>query len=495
MRETGIRKVLGAGKSQLVGQFLFESLLFFCIAFVLSLFLYNLFVPSVETYLERKLALSLTSNIALFLSASGIMLLVSLFTGLYPAFVLSRPKPAVVLKSKLADNASVSFLRKGLVTAQFSISIVILIAAVIVQHQLHFITNKDLGFNKNNLFKTDFTSWETKAGVFKQAVLQLPQVEKATVSGWAPSLGGGVMSSEVADPTDSTSKIKVWYIDGDIDLASTLQLQLQSGRNLNPAFATDAPNSDSLMEKDFSKMEQNALTQPVLVTAYTAKLLNIRALNKPVKGIQGIPVGILKDFNNESLKQAMKPCVFRAKSGSTYGYMLVRVKPGAEKTFLARYHALWQTFFPGKVLQFDWVNDLLDAQYHSERKLQQLFTFFSYLTVLLACLGLFGLTTFTVEQRIKEIGIRKVIGASIFDITSLLSVDFLKLVLLAVIIASPVGAWLMNSWLQNFAYRIHVEWWVFALTGLLAIVIACATISFQAIKAAMANPVKALKAE
>ncbi len=495
IRETGIRKVLGADKKQLIAQFLFESLFFFCIAFVLSLLLYNLFVPSVETYLERKLALSLTHNVALFLSASGIMLLVSLFTGLYPAMVLSRPKPAVVLKSRLANNGITNFLRKGLVTVQFVISIVILIAAVVVQGQLHFLDNKDIGYNKNNLFKTDFTSFETKGSAFKQAVLQLPQVENASISNWALGVGQGTFSTAITDPKDASNKIEAWYIEGDINLVATLQLQLQSGRSFNPALSTDAPNMDSLMEKDSEKWEESQKTQPVLVTAYTAQLLGIKEFNKPVTGVRGIPVGIVKNFNNESLKQPLKPCIISANSASAYGYMLVRVKPEAEKQFLAQYHAVWQKFFPGKILQFDWVSDLLNAQYHREQKLQQLFTFFSYLAVFLACLGLFGLTAFTAEQRIKEIGIRKVVGASVFDITSLLSKDFLKLVLIAVIIASPVGAWLMNNWLQNFAYRISIEWWVFALVGGIAMIIALATISFQAIKAAMANPMVSLRSE
>jgi putative ABC transport system permease protein len=428
-------------------------------------------------------------------AASSAMLLVSLFTGLYPAFVLSRPRPALVLKSRLTGNAGTGLLRKGLVILQFSISIIILVAAVIVQSQLRFLDNKDLGFDKNNLFKTDIVSWETKGVAFKQAVLQLPEVQQASITAWAPTLGGGSMSTEIPNPSQPGSKVKVWYIDGDIDLAATLKLQLQKGRYFNTALATDAPNTDSLMEKDFAKMEANQNSQPVLVTAYTAKFLGLQQLDKPVLNFRGIPVGVLKDFNNESLKEKMKPCVLRASSVVNYGYMLVRVKPGAKKTFIEKYHKLWQQFFPAKVLEFDWVDSLLDAQYSSEHKLQQLFTFFSYLAVFLACLGLFGLTTFTAEQRVKEIGIRKVIGASVADIVGLLSAGFLKLVLLAVLIASPVAAWLMHNWLQNFAYRVSIEWWVFALVGGVALVTAFATVSFRAVKAALANPAKSLRSE
>jgi putative ABC transport system permease protein len=495
MRETGIRKVLGADRKQLIAQFLFESLLFFVIAFVLSLLLYNLFVPSVETFLGHPLTLNLTKNISLFVTASGFMLIVSLFTGLYPAWLLSHPQPVTVIKGMLADNIGTTLLRKSLVTGQFIISTVILIAAIIVQYQLHFLNHRDIGFDKNHLFKTDFSSWDNKGNAFKQEVMQLPSAEKVSIASWVPSLGGGSMSTQIEDPADNHNKLTAWYIQGDIDLTSTLKLQLLKGRWFNPDLPTDALNADSLMQKDMETFEALQKTQPVLITAYTAKLLDITALNKPVKGIEGIPVGIVKNFNNESLHLRIKPCIIRAAARTEYGYMMVRVKSGQEQAFLQQFNKLWRQFYPQKVLQFDWVNNLLEAQYRTEQKLQQLFIFFSCLTVLLACLGLFGLATFTAEQRTKEIGIRKVLGATVASITALLSKDFLKLVCLAILIASPIAGWLMNKWLQDYAYRINISWWMFTLAGFIAVFIALITISFQAIRAALANPVKSLRTE
>ncbi len=495
MRETGIRKVLGADRKQLIAQFLFESLLFFIIAFVLSLLLYNIFIPSVETFLGHPLTLSLTKNIRLFSAASGVMLVVSLFTGLYPAWLLSAPQPVTVIKGIFTNNIGTTLLRQSLVTGQFIISTVILIAAIIVQYQLHFLNHKDIGFDKNHVFKTDLLSWDNKGDAFKREVLQLTSAEKVSIASWVPSLGGGNMTTQIEDPADKNNKLTAWYIQGDIDLASTLKLQLLKGRWLSLDLPTDAMNADSLMQKSFETFEALQKTQPVLITEYTAKLLGITELNKPVKSIQGIPVGIVKNFNNESLHLQMKPCIIRAAVHPQYGYLMVRVKSGAEQVFLQQFNKLWRQFYPEKVLQFDWVNNLLEAQYRTEQKLQQLFIFFSCLTVLLACFGLFGLATFMAEQRTKEIGIRKVLGATVAGITALLSKDFLKLVCIAILIASPIAGWLMSKWLQDYAYRINISWWMFAIAGFIAVFIASITISFQAIKAAVANPVTSLRTE
>lgn len=283
---------------------------------------------------------------------------------------------------------------------------------------------------------------------------------------------------------------------GDVDLATTLKLILDKGRFFNPLLLTDVLNDDSLMRTDIEKYEALNKLRPVLITSYTANLLGIKKLNQPYPGIQGIPVGIVKNFNNESLREKLKPCIIRAESGQGgYGEMLIRVNPNAAKQVLQQLHMLWQKFYPDRLLQTGWISDLLADQYKTEKKLEQLFTFFGLLSIFLACMGLFGLITFTAEQRTKEIGIRKVLGASVTIIVSLLSKDFIKLVLIAILIASPIAWWTMNKWLQNFAYRIHLSWWIFAGAGALAILIALITVSFQAIRAAVANPVESLRTE
>ena len=495
VREVGIRKVLGAGKKELIAQFLFESLLFFVASFMLSIAFYHFFMKPIEAYLGHSLALNLTSNLILLGVTSLVILLVSLFTGLYPAWLISRPKAVVVLKGKLTEKTDAGLLRKSLVVIQFTIAIVILIATLVVQLQLRFIDRKDLGFDKSNLISIDYTSFGTKGASFKQEILKTTGVESASIANWAPSLGAGYMTRIVNDPNQKGNKLEVNYISGDIDLAKTLKLQLQDGRYLDASFTSDAFNTDSLLEHNSKKLNQIQHQQSYLTTAYTAKLFGIKNLKDSIKNLPGYPVGIIKDFNNESLHQPLKPCIIQATTNTTFGNILVRVKPKAQKQVLAAIYKQWQQFFPDKILKMDWVSDILDNQYRTEHKLQQLFTFFSCLIVFLACLGLFGLATFSAEQRTKEIGIRKVLGASVVQITALLSKDFVVLVILAIVIASPIAFFTMQKWLQDFAYRIQISWWVFALSGSLAIIIALLTISFQSVKAALANPVKSLRSE
>jgi putative ABC transport system permease protein len=495
IKETGVRKVLGAKRRQLVIQFLLESLLFFCISFILSIVLYVLFIQSVQTYIGHPLTRVLSGSPGMFLSASSIVFAVSIFTGLYPAWILSRPDPAIILKGKLSEHPKGSWLRKGLITGQFTISIMIILGAIIVEDQLHFLEHKDLGFDKNNLLKIDYTTWGNKGVAFKQDILGLAGVENASFSSWYPSGGGGSMSREINDPSAKDNKIKVWYIDGDLDLAKTLKLQLQSGRWLDKKFATDAINEDSLMQKSFDQLLLAQKTQAVLMTAYTADLLGDHSLGEALKETDGRPVGIVSNFYNESLHFRMKPCFIRAITTLPYGYLLVRVYPNDQQQVVAAIRRIWQTFYPNRILQYDWVSDLLETQYRAEKKLQELFSLFSLLTVFLACLGLFGLATFTSTQRIREVGIRKVLGASTLTITRLLSLDFLQLVGLSIVIASPIAWWAMNRWLQDYAYRIHIQWWVFVIAGSFALVISMATVSYQAIKAAMTNPVKSLRSQ
>jgi putative ABC transport system permease protein len=496
VQEAGIRKVLGADKAVLIAQFLFESLLFFFISFVLAMVLYSVFLKYVEIYLGHSLTLALQSNVFLLAATSGAVLIVSILTGIYPAFLISAQNPASTLKGKISTSIGSNLLRRGLVVLQFTISVVILVVTVIVQSQLHFMDNKDLGFDKNNLLHLNEISWEGKGNAFKQQVLALSGVENVTVTSWYPSCGsGGYMSATIDDPTQRNNKIKAWYINADFDFISTLKLHVNQGRALDSKFSSDAVNTDSLMAKNMDALQEAQSKQSVIMSSFTAKILNIKELNNRIKGIQGIPVGVVNDFNNESLKTDMKPVFITASRSVDYGSMLIRVHPGSEKQIVASLYKIWQKTFPDKVFQYDWIDNLLQDQYKNEHKLQQLFTVFSFLILSLAALGLFGLTTFMADLRVKEIGIRKVLGASATSISALLSKDFIKLVLLAILIASPIAWFFMNKWLQNYAYRIQMDWWIFALSGLFAIIIAVVTISYQTIKSATANPVKSLRSE
>ena len=289
-------------------------------------------------------------------------------------------------------------------------------------------------------------------------------------------------------------KMDVFFIQGDADLPAVLKLRLKSGRVFNPALSTDAMDSDSLMSGSSKQTLALKAVQPLLVTNYTAGLLDMKLNNKTDK-FEGIPVGIVKDFYSESLHNKIKPTIIQAVSDPQWGAMLIRVTPGTEKQVLSSIDKLYKQYYPAKSFKYDWVTDQLDEQYKAEFKLQQLFTCFSLLIVFLACLGLFGLVSFTAEQRVKEIGIRKVLGAGVGDIVGLISKDYLWLVSISILIATPIAWYAMSKWLQDFAYRIDIQWWVFALAGGLAVIIAFVTISFQSVKAAFANPVKSLRSE
>ncbi|SDT29605.1 putative ABC transport system permease protein [Mucilaginibacter mallensis] len=491
-KETGIRKVLGAEKFQLIIRFLSESLIFFILSFALAILLYPLFIKPVETFLDHQLVLNLYNGSFLII-AIGCVFGVSFLTGLYPAWYLSRPKPIVILRNKLASDVQLNVLKKGLVIGQFVISVTIIMATIIVHNQLGYMNNKDLGFDKNNLLNISFTDWAESGAAFKQAVKKIPGVQNVSIANWAPTEGSGSMSREVSVPGQK-GKIEVFFIEGDADLPATLGFKLKQGRMLNPALATDAMNSDSAMSGTSAATKAERLAWPLLATNYTASLLGMK-VNKTVADIDGVPVGIIEDFNSESLHNKLKPTFIQAISDSKYGNMLVRIKPGYEKTALTGISAAYKSFYPEKTFDYNWSGDQIDNQYKAEFKLQRLFTCFSLLIIFLACLGLFGLVSFTAEQRVKEIGIRKVLGASVSNIITLISKDYLALVMISVVIASPIAWYAMNKWLQDFAYRISIQWWVFALTGILALLIAFATVSFQSVKAALANPVKSLRSE
>jgi putative ABC transport system permease protein len=495
--ETSVRKVLGANRRQLINQFLVESLLFFTIAFILGLFFYNLSIKPLEVYIDHSLTITLLDNFKLLGSAGFIVLIVCILTGLYPAIILARINPALALQGKVTTKADKNFIKKSLVVGQFTISIIIVIAAIVVKEQISFLNNADIGYDKNDLLEIGYTNWDNSGAAFKEKIKNLTGVENASIARWLPGNGGGSMSMEVNDPTEKDKKINVWFIDADIDFAQTLKLQLQKGRFLNRDLAFDELNTASYFKNNqLDKLAELQSHQSVLLTSYATKILDSGKLelNKPLE-IPGVPVGIVNDFHNESLKTVMKPCVIKADNNISYGSMLIRIKPGSEKKVINALNKLWKIFYPSQVLQYDWVSDALQKQYKSEKKIEQLFFFFSYLTIFLACLGLFGLISFTTEQRRKEIGIRKVLGASVLVITSLISKDFLKLIIIGIVIATPVAYLIMNKWLEDYAYRINISWWMLLIAGVVALLIALITISYQAIKAAIANPVKSLRSE
>jgi len=485
LKETGTRKILGARRKDIVLQSLAESVLVFALSLGLSIFIYRLALHPLEDYLGYSLELTFLSRLSLLGIACGTVFLVSLFTGLYPAWLLSGVPVAGALKGRLFKSSQ-SWLRKGLVVVQFSISIVVLVGMIVVKGQVNYMTKADPGFDRKGLLSIGFVSWDGKGDVFKQALLGVPGVEGCSITTFLPSSGPGFMSRDQDDPLHPGNKVKVWYMSGDIDLEKVLGLRLKSGRLFDPALSTDA------WVYDFSeKMKE----QPSLITASTAEMLNIQDLHTIPGDVYSHPVGIVEDFHSQSMRDAMGPTFILAERSPQYGGMLIRVQSGAEGRVMASIHRLWRQMYPGKLLETHWVDEMLTDQYAQESRFQQLLTFFSGLSMILAALGIFGLIVHAAGQRIKEIGVRRVLGASVASIVRLLASDFARLVCIAFLVAAPLSWWVMQKWLEGFAYRIHIQWWMPVLAGTVALVISLITISFQAIKSALAPPVESLRAE
>jgi putative ABC transport system permease protein len=496
LKETGVRKILGAEKLQLVIQFLFESLLFFFISFILSIIFYKPFTKGVESYLGHKLTVDFTQNISLFVAAVFVLLFVCVLVGLYPAILLAKTRMTLALKGTTSTKTGNSLVRKSLIVSQFAIAIVIIIAAMVAKKQLFFLNHAELGYDKNNLLVINNTSFGTSGKSLKTEIRKIAGVEEACLTSWDPGIGGGSMSMKVDDPLQKNKKIDLWFIEADLDFVSTLKLKLRQGRLLNNTIAADAPDIGSLFRNGNMDSVANAQShQSLLVSDYTAKVLNPFQLNTPSTSVPGIPVGIVNDFHNESLRTIMKPCIIKGNNNINYGNLLVRVRPGSGKNVVASIAKLWHSFYPSQTFDYSWTVDSLAAQYEAEMKTQQLFFFFSYISIFLACMGLFGLVSFTTEMRTKEIGIRKILGASATLITVMISKDFLKLVILSALISVPAAVWLMHKWLEEYAYRINISGWLLFAACLVTIVIALTTVCFSSIKTALANPVKSLRTE
>ncbi|MCE6992202.1 permease prefix domain 2-containing transporter [Dyadobacter sp. CY323] len=495
LKEAGVRRILSGSRYQLILQLLTETLILFGASIVVATTFYNLSIESVEEFLGHRLVQTFTTNPEMALYASAIVFLTALFTGLYPAWLISGFKPSNTLRGIITGTFGANSLRKSLVVVQFSISIVVLLATIVVWKQLDLMKNKDLGYDKKHLLGIDYVSWDGKADAFKAEVQRIPGVVRTSITRWLPSQGGGFMMRQVPDPADAEKRIKVWFVAGDVDLPETLGLKLSGGRTFSKQYSTDALNADSLQQADFMKFEQAAMSQASMLTESAAKMLNVKDLNKQIRNAHTIPVGIVSDFYNESLYEPIKPTIILAHRAMQDGGMLIRVQPGTEKQVDAGIHRLWKQFYPAKLLEVNQIEELLDKQYEAENRLHQLFMFFSGLTMFLSALGIFGLVVQAAEQRSKEVGIRKVLGASVAGIVALLSKDFIKLVIIAIVLASPL-AWLsLNKWLEHYPYRTEMNWWIFVITGLSAISITILTISFQAVRAALADPVKSLRNE
>ncbi len=491
-KEVGIRKVVGAFKRQLIGQFLMEAALVNLISVIISIGLITLVLPYFNSLSGLRLDTSYLLKpwfvvLALLLWAAGTFL-----SGFYPAMVLSSFKPIIVLKGKLKNSFRGILLRKGLVTMQFMASIVLISGTLIVYRQLKFLMSSDLGVNIDQVLvadrpaiaDTNRTVYNSAIETFRNEVKKNPAIEAVTTSLTIPGKQREYKLVVKQYGSNSNDSATVRINSMDYNFQDVFKMQLLAGRYFSSDFPKDVDTS-------------------VILTKTAATSLGFKTPQDAVGKILTIPAfgdwhpivaGVVNDYHQISLKKTVDPSMFFCSlyDGEFYS---MRVKTTDLNKTLKHIQQSWTTAFPGNPFQYFFLDEYFNRQYANERKFGKLFTAFALLAIIIGCLGLFGLSAYTVSQRIKEIGIRKVLGASATSIVTLLSKDFIVLILLSLVIASPLAWWAMHNWLQDFAYRIDIGWWVFAVAGLIAVCIALLTVSFQAIKAAMANPVKSLRTE
>lgn len=485
-REVGIRKVLGSERKSLIRQFLVESIITVFIALVFAIIIAALVIPLFNDISAKQLTISslLTGKIGIVLLL--IPFVVGALAGSYPAFYMSAFKPIAVLKGKLNTGFHKSTSRSILVVFQFAVSVILIIGTIIIYKQLNYIQTTKLGFNRDQVLVVNTTNagGDEAARAFKNDILQLSGVKSGTIAGFLP-----VANSARSDNTFSTATVmdshnalnmQNWRVD--YDYLQTLGMELVKGRNFSKDFGSDS--------------------SAIIINETAQSLTGFKdAVGKTIYGSDGpdnklVPhtiIGVVKNFHYESLRSNVGPLCLRL--GNSNWQMAFKVSTNKIAPLLSQVERKYKAIFPGMPFSYQFLDDSFDQMYRAEQRAGKVALIFAVLTIMIACLGLFGLATYMAEQRTKEIGVRKVLGASVNSIIRMLSKDFLRLVLIASIVAFPVAWFLMHRWLQDFAFRIDISPWIFIAAGLLTAFIALFTTTFQAIKAAIANPIKSLRTE
>lgn len=475
-KEVGLRKVIGSRRRSLIGQFLTESLLYSICSFIFAILLAWLLLPYFNQLAAKSLVFPWTSwwLVPMILLAA---LVIGVAAGLYPAFYLSAFKPIQVLKGVISRGSRNSSLRSILVVFQFTTSIILIIGTFIVYRQMQFILQKKIGFDKEQVMIIQGTSTlDKRITTFKTELLKLPNVKNATISGYLPISD----SKRDQNPFWKEGKTKeeaplggqIWWVDP--DYIPTLGMKIVKGRNFSADMASDS--------------------QAVIINQTMAKGLALEdPIGKRITNSWDVAtvIGVVEDFNFESMRENVEPlCLRRGKSDVAIS---VKVQSSDMASTVRSISALWKEFSPNQAIRYTFLDESYARMYDDVQRMGHIFTSFSILAVIIACLGLFALSAFMAEQRSKEVSIRKVLGATVAQLTGLLSKDFVKLVLIAFVIASPIAWWAMHRWLQDFVYRVDINGWIFFAAGGMVIAIALITISFQAIRTALANPVKSLR--
>ena len=486
-KEVGIRKVAGSLRSHLITQFLTESVLISFFSLVLAILMSLLLLPLFNRLAGKEMSVGTLFSTWLFPVMLALVLVVGCVAGSYPAFYLSSFQPIQVLKGKIAKGFKSSWLRSSLVVFQFSISIILIIGTIVIYNQLDYIRSRKIGYNRDQVLVLH-NAWylDKQIHTFRNELLNIPGVENATISGDLPTGinfdNEGWFRDAVMDPAKAVVLTNFFVDDNYIP---TLGMEMAKGRN----FSKDFPSDSTGIILNEAAVKVLGFKDPLKETLYRPDFRN-STLNGSVAFHV---VGVVKDFNFSSMHENVGPLVIN--SGENWGSIAVRVHTKNISSVINSIQNRWNTSTSGQPFSYTFMDDDFNKVYTAEQQTGKLFVTFAVFAIFIGCLGLFGLVTYAAEQRTKEIGVRKVLGASVSGIVTMLSKDFAKLVLIASIIAFPVAWWAMHTWLQSFAYRVNISWWIFVVAGLAAVLIALTTVSLQAIKAAVANPVKSLRTE
>jgi len=485
-KEIGIRKVIGAQRKEIIGQFLSESLLITWLALAMAMMATTFLLPMINHLANTNLAFNSLLQWQILLPLLLLPFIIGLISGIYPAIFMSSFLPVKVLKGIVKTGSGGVSFRKVLVVLQFSISIILIVATTVVYRQLQYIQKIDLGFSKDAVLTMAYVGQlDPQYDAFKADLLKNEAIKDVGRSSRIPSgrlldyQNGSVSVDGVMKPIQGDLK----SISTDYGFIPTYGMKMAAGRNFSKEFSTDTNNyiiNEAAVRSLGWKTPQDAIGNDITYGDTRGKV-----------------IGIVKDFHFESLHQAITPLLFGMPPPGKSNYHVISVKVDSRnvQSAVSSLQATWHKYLPETRFDFTFLDDKFAQLYSSEQQQGKLFTIFSCIAIFIACLGLFGLSAFTIAQRVKEIGVRKILGASVRQIVLELSKDFLLLVLISAVIAIPVAGWSMHKWLADFAFHTEISWWIFAAAGIIALIIAFVTISFQSIKAALANPVKSLRSE
>ncbi|WP_373059940.1 ABC transporter permease [Zunongwangia sp. H14] len=486
--EVGIKKVLGAEKKRLLWQFLGESVLMSLIAYLLAFTTVLLFLPVFEKIAGKEIVLPLSQEIQLFAFFLLIAIIAGLFAGSYPAFFLSSFKPIKVLKGKFSNSLEAVSLRKTLVVVQFVIAIALIISSIVIAKQMTFLRSTDLGFQKNQQLIIPLRGSVAKENSLnlKQQLETNPQVKSIGASTYYPGISNPTdwLMYKEGNTMENAKSVFINRIDN--SFLQTLEIKPVAGRIFSEEFTGDSENSMVINQTAVTKMGFSSPQDAI------GKWM---AFDWEGEQHRFEIIGVVKDFHFKDLHTEIEPYGFLLNSDNSQNYLIAQVNRGNFKDLLNSFEKTWKKLIPNEPFEYSFLDKDFQKNYEVENRLATMINYFTLMAIFISCLGLFGLATFNAEQRIREIGLRKVLGASVSSIVTLLSLDFIKLVMLAVLIASPLAWYGMQQWLQTFAYRIDISWQIFAVAILITAVITLITVSFQAIKAALSNPVKNLRTE